>query len=57
MTQKRTALVTLELHKYNINIAALSEKRLSEEGRVNEKEYKCLWKELQQGVPKVCKIT
>lgn len=51
--QRRTALVSLELQKYNVDIAALSETRLSEEGSVKEKDYTFFWKGVQQGVPRV----
>lgn len=34
--QRRTALVGRELHRYKVEIAALSETRLAEEGQIKE---------------------
>ena len=39
----RTALVAMELVKYNIDIAALRETRLSESGSLNDLEYSLFW--------------
>ena len=41
--ERRTALVAMELAKYNINIAALYETRLSESGSLNDLEYSFCW--------------
>ena len=41
--ERRTALVALELAKYNIDIAALCEARSSESGSLNDLEYSFFW--------------
>ena len=41
--ERRTALVAMELAKYNIDIAALCETRLSESGSLNDLEYSFFW--------------
>ena len=40
---RRTALVAMELAKYNIDIAALCERRLLESGSLNDLEYSFFW--------------
>jgi len=46
--RRRTALIASELSRYNIDIAALSETRLADEGSVNEmaSDYTFVWKGL-----------
>lgn len=51
--ERRTALLSNELLKYNIDIAALSETRLSEEGSIVEKDYTFFWKGVNQGFPRI----
>lgn len=41
--ERRTALVAMELAKYNIDIAALSETRLSSSGSVTDIDYTFFW--------------
>ena len=41
--ERRTALVAMELAKYNIDIAALCETRFSEFGSLNDLEYSFYW--------------
>ena len=41
--ETRTALVAMELAKYNIDIAALCETRFSESGSLNDLEYSFFW--------------
>ena len=41
--ERRTALVAMELAKYNIDIAALCKTRLSESGSLNDLEYSFFW--------------
>ena len=41
--ERRTALVAMELAKYNIDIAALCETRFSESGSLNDLEYSLFW--------------
>ena len=41
--ERRTALVAMELAKYNIYIAALCETRFSESGSLNDLEYSFFW--------------
>ena len=41
--ERRTALVAMELAKYNIDIAALSETRLSDSGSVTDLDYTFFW--------------
>ena len=41
--ERRTALVAMSLAKYNIDIAALCETRLSESGSLNDLEYSFFW--------------
>ena len=41
--ERRTALVAMELAKYNIDIAALCETRFSEFGSLNDLEYSFFW--------------
>ena len=41
--ERRTALVAMELAKYNIDIAALCETRFSESGSLNDLEYSFFW--------------
>jgi len=45
---RRTALIAAELHRYNIDIAALSETRLADEGSLTEvgAGYTFFWKGL-----------
>ena len=47
--ERRTALVPMELAKYNIDIAALCETRLSESGSPNELEYSFFWSGKPEG--------
>lgn len=53
--QRRTALIAYELKKYNVDIAALSETRLAEEGTLREEGegYTFFWKGLNEGVPRI----
>ena len=48
--ERRTALVAMELAKYNIDIAALCETRFSESGSVNDLEYSFFWSCKPEGV-------
>lgn len=41
------------IKKNNLDIDALSETRLSEEGSAKEKEYIFIWKGVQQGIPRI----
>ena len=41
--ERRTALVAMELAKYNIDIAALCETRFSQSGSLNDLEYAFFW--------------
>ena len=41
--ERRTELVAMELAKYNIDIAALCETRLSKSGSLNDLEYSFFW--------------
>ena len=41
--ERRTALVAMELAKYNIDIAALCETRFSESGSLNDLDYSFFW--------------
>ena len=41
--ERRTALIAKELHRYNIDIAALQETRLEGQGQEQEKEYTFFW--------------
>ena len=41
--ERRTALLAMELAKYNIDIAALCETRFSESGSLNDFEYSFFW--------------
>src|SRR3989442_2202800 len=41
--ERSTALVAKELNRYGIDIAALSETRLADEGQLREKEYTFYW--------------
>ena len=51
--QRRTALLSNELSRYKIDIVALSETRLSEEGQLTEASgYTFYWKGLPSGVPR-----
>ena len=47
--ERRTALVAIELAKYNIDIAALCEKRFSEYGSVDDLEYSFFWSGKPEG--------
>ena len=47
--ERRTALVAMELPKYNIDIAALCETRFSESGSLNELEYSFFWSGKPEG--------
>lgn len=51
----RTALVAVEQQQYDIDIAALSETRFSEEGSIREEStgYTFFWKGLPEGVPRM----
>ena len=41
--ERRTTLIAKELHRYNIDIAALQETRLEGQGQAQEKEYTSFW--------------
>ena len=41
--ERRTALVAMELDKYNIDIAVLCETRFSQSGSLNDLEYSFFW--------------
>ena len=41
--ERRTSLVAMELAKYNIDIAALSETRFHASGGLNDLEYTLYW--------------
>ena len=47
--ERRTALVAMELAKYNIDIAALCETRFSESGSLNDLEYSFFWRGKPEG--------
>ena len=47
--ERRTALVAMELDKYNIDIAALCETRFSETGSVDDLEYSFFWSGKPEG--------
>ena len=47
--ERRTALVAMELTKYNIEIAALCETRLLESGSTNDLEYSFFWSGKPEG--------
>ena len=47
--ERRTALVAMELAKYNIDISVLCETRLSESGSLNELEYSFFWSGKPEG--------
>ena len=47
--ERRTALVAMELAKYNIDIAALGETRFSESGCLDELEYTFFWSGKPEG--------
>ena len=47
--ERRTALVAMELAKYNIDIAALCETRFSESGSLNDLEYSFFWSGKPEG--------
>ena len=47
--ERRTALVAMELAKYNIDIAALSQTRFSESGSLNYLEYSFFWSGKPEG--------
>ena len=47
--ERRTSLVAMELAKYNIDIAALCEARLSESGSLNDLEYSFFWSGKPEG--------
>ena len=47
--EKRTALVAMELAKYNIDIAALCETRFSESGSLNDLEFSFFWSGKPEG--------
>ena len=48
--ERRTALVAMELEKYKIDIAALSETRFSESGRLDDMGYTLFWSGKPDGV-------
>jgi len=52
---RRTALIAAELHRYNIDIAALSETRLADEGLLTEVGggYTFFWKGLPADSPRI----
>ena len=51
--ERRTALLSNELARYNLDITALSETRLSDEGDINEAPgYTFFWKGLPSGQPR-----
>ncbi len=50
--ERSTALVAKELNRYGIDIAALSETRLAEEGQLREKEYTFYWSGRPSSVPR-----
>ena len=41
--ERRTAIIAIELAKYNIDIVALCETRFSESGSLNDLEYSFFW--------------
>ena len=47
--ERRTALVAMELAKYNIDIAALYETRFSESGSLDDLEYSFFWSGKPEG--------
>ena len=47
--ERRTALVAMELAKYNIDIAALCETRFSESGSLSDLEYSFFWSGKPEG--------
>lgn len=55
---RRTALVAAELSCYNIDIAALSETRILEEGSLTEKgmSYIFFWKGYPSGGKQICMV-
>ena len=50
--ERSTALVAKELNRYGIDIAALSETRLADEGQLREKEYTFYWSGRPSSVPR-----
>ena len=48
-SKRRTALVAMELAKYNIDIAALCETMFSESGSLNDLEYSFFWSGKPEG--------
>ena len=47
--ERRTALVAMELAKYNIDIAALRETRFPDSGSFNNLEYSFFWSGMSEG--------
>ena len=47
--ERRTALVAMELAKYNIDMAALCETMFSESGNLNDLEYSFFWSGISEG--------
>ena len=47
--ERRTALVALDLAKYNIDIAELCETKFSESGSLNDLEYSFFWNGKPEG--------
>ncbi|XKL59620.1 hypothetical protein PGB90_000636 [Kerria lacca] len=50
--KRKTALILRKLDRLNINIAALSETRLSEKDSIQEKNYTFFWKGREPGLPR-----
>lgn len=50
---RRTALIDIELQKANIDIAALSETRIAEEGSLRESNYTFFWKGYNTKAPRI----
>ena len=54
--ERRTALVAMELAKYNIDIAALCETRFSESGSLNDLKYSFFWSGKPEGERKAAGV-
>ena len=54
--ERRTALVVMELAKYNIDIAALCETRFSDSGSLNDFDYSFVWSGKPEGERRVAEV-
>ena len=51
--ERRTAIVAMELERYGIDIAALSETRFAGDGQLTEKNYTFYWKGKDENEPRM----